>query len=105
MITGNYSYTYQTNQEFREMFDHTMYDEVRKELGAEKVSLKTNKNNKMHKISHLIRLSPKVMRNWPARTNGVPSPCLPSLPSKKCPVPIHLTTQLTCLSKVVMLKV
>lgn len=35
-IQGNYSYTYQTNQEFREMFDHTMYDEVRKEVGADK---------------------------------------------------------------------
>jgi len=35
-IQGNYSYTYQSNQEFREMFDHTMYDEVRKEVGADK---------------------------------------------------------------------
>jgi len=35
-IQGNYSYTYQTNQEFREMFDHSMYDEVRKEIGADK---------------------------------------------------------------------
>jgi len=34
-IQGNYSYTYQTNQEFRQMFDHSLYDEVRKELGAE----------------------------------------------------------------------
>jgi len=35
-IQGNYSYTYQTAQEFREMFDHSLYDEVRKEIGAEK---------------------------------------------------------------------
>lgn len=35
-IQGNYSYTYQTLQEFREMFDHSLYDEVRRELGAEK---------------------------------------------------------------------
>jgi delta24-sterol reductase len=35
-IQGNYSYTYQTIQEFRQMFDHSLYDEVRKELGAEK---------------------------------------------------------------------
>jgi len=31
---GNYSYTYQTREEYREMFDHTLYDSVREELGA-----------------------------------------------------------------------
>ncbi|GBG87533.1 hypothetical protein CBR_g45591 [Chara braunii] len=31
---GNYSYTYQTREEYRQMFDHTLYDEVRKTTGA-----------------------------------------------------------------------
>eukprot|EP00743_Colponemidia_sp_Colp-15_P000558 GILK01000626.1.p1 GENE.GILK01000626.1~~GILK01000626.1.p1 ORF type:complete len:546 (-),score=83.25 GILK01000626.1:142-1779(-) len=32
---GNYSYTYQTREDYREMFDHTLYDEVRKEYGGD----------------------------------------------------------------------
>jgi len=32
---GNYSYTYQTREEYRQMFDHRLYDEVRAEVGAD----------------------------------------------------------------------
>jgi len=33
---GNYGYTYQTREEYRGMYNHTLYDEVRKEIGADK---------------------------------------------------------------------
>eukprot|EP00898_Chlorokybus_atmophyticus_P005170 jgi/Chlat1/5654/Chrsp37S00423 len=32
---GNYSYTYQTLEQYRVMFDHTLYDAVRKQYGAD----------------------------------------------------------------------
>lgn len=33
---GNYSYTYQTREQFRNMFDHSLYDQVRSELESDK---------------------------------------------------------------------
>jgi len=33
---GNYSYTYQSLEHFREMFDHRLYDQVRAQFGSDK---------------------------------------------------------------------
>ncbi|KAL1922149.1 uncharacterized protein VTP21DRAFT_10791 [Calcarisporiella thermophila] len=59
---GSYSYTYQTREEYRQMFDHTIYDQLRSELGGDKAFPES-----FDKVARNNQYTPTTERQEPRR--------------------------------------